>query len=182
LLGNPAGLDNLDLSDRGMLRSFYSVLWCLPAMLVSWIWWRKAYLALEPASANTGLPFFLRLALVEAVCWMLPLVLLGILMASFGARERYPAIVTINNWLSLPFYYAYAVLMLAGLFVPALQGLIGVLWLVLLLVLVITFSRITKMVLGGQQPLLVTATVMTILIPGMLLSEMLQRFLGIYPG
>jgi hypothetical protein len=50
------------------------------------------------------------------------------------------------NWLSLPFSYAYAVLILIAFFLPPLQGLIAVLWLALLL------------------------------------SEALQRFLGVYPA
>jgi hypothetical protein len=33
-----------------------------------------------------------------------------------------------------------------------------------------------------DQSLLVSAIVMTLLVPGMLLSEALQRFLGVYPA
>lgn len=43
LLGDHTGARYLDLSERGMWRSFYSALWCLPAMLVSRLWLRAAF-------------------------------------------------------------------------------------------------------------------------------------------
>ncbi|MNF06962.1 hypothetical protein D3C80_2070270 [compost metagenome] len=61
------------------------------------------------------------------------------------------------------------------------QGLIAILWLALLLSLVFAFSRIVRFFIRDQS-LLVSAIVMTLLVPGMLLSEALQRFLGVYPA
>lgn len=180
-LGKPEGGRHLDLTDRGMTRSFFAALWCLPAMAISWYWWHEAYLEAFPDGVGTGAMFFVRLAMVEAICWLAPLVLIGVLLITFGAKEKFLALVTIANWLSLPFSYAYAVLVLIALFLPSLQGLVAILWLVLLLALVITFSRIVKFFIR-EQPLLVTALVMTMLVPGMLLSEALQRFLGVYPN
>lgn len=180
-MGDPAGGRLLDLTDRGMGRSFYAALWCLPSMALSWYWWHEAYLSALPDGVHTGAIFFLRLAMVEAICWMVPLVLIGILLAAFGAKEKYPALVVVANWLSLPFSYAYAVLILTALLFPRLQGLVAILWFALLLTLVFSFSRIVKFFVR-EQPLMVTALVMTLLVPGMLLSEILQRFLGVYPN
>ncbi len=181
LLGNHEGARYLDLTDRGMARSFYSALWCLPAMLISWLWLRAAFLAGYPTGTGTGALFFVRLALVEAICWIVPLLLIGALLLIFGAREKFPPLVVTVNWLSVPFSYAYAALILIAFFIPALQGVIAVLWLALLLSLVFAFSRIVKFFIR-DQPLLVSAIVMTLLVPGMLLSEALQRFLGVYPS
>lgn len=180
-LGDPAGGRLLDLSDRGMARSFYSAVWCLPSMALSWYWWHEAYLSVLPYGVGTGAIFFVRLAMVEAICWMVPLVLIGVLLAAFGAKEKYPALVVVANWLSLPFSYAYAALILTALLFPRLQGLVAILWFALLLTLVFSFSRIVKFFVR-EQPLMVTALVMTLLVPGMLLSEILQRFLGVYPN
>ncbi|NTJ41219.1 hypothetical protein G6L28_01215 [Agrobacterium larrymoorei] len=180
-LGNPEGAKHLDLSPRGMSRSFYAALWCLPSMALSWYWWHEAYVSVLPEGTRTGGIFFFRLALVEAICWMVPLVLIGLLLAAFNAREKFPALVVVANWLSLPFSYAYAGLILIALLLPALQGLVAILWFTLLLTLVFTFSRIVKFFVR-DQPLLVTALVMTLLVPGMILSEVLQRFLGVYPS
>ncbi|POO56918.1 hypothetical protein [Agrobacterium rosae] len=180
-LGDPAGGRLLDLTDRGMARSFYAALWCLPSMALSWYWWHEAYLSVLPKGVGTGAIFFLRLAMVEAICWMVPLILIGILLVALGSKGKFPAIVVVANWLSVPFSYGYATLILIALLFPALQGLVAILWFALLLTLVFTFARILKFFIR-EQPLLVTALVMTLLVPGMILSEILQRFLGVYPN
>lgn len=179
-LGKKEGLRLLDISDRGMLRSFYAALWCLPSMALSWYWWHEAYLSGMPEGVRTGAIFFVRLAIVEAICWMVPLVLIGLLLVAFGVRDRFQAIIVVANWLSVPFSYAYSLLIVIALFLPALHGLVAILWFALLLSLVFAFSRILRFFVR-DQPLLVTALVMTLLVPGMVLSELLQRFLGVYP-
>lgn len=180
-LGDPAGGRLLDLTDRGMARSFFAALWCVPSMALSWYWWHEAYLSVLPRGMGTGGIFFLRLAMVEAICWMVPLILIGVLLMAFGARQKFSALVVVANWLSVPFSYGYAFLILIALLMPALQGLVAILWFSLLLMLVFSFSRIVKFFIR-EQPLLVAALVMTLLVPGMILSEILQRFLGVYPG
>lgn len=179
-LGDPAGGRLLDLTERGMFRSFYAALWCLPSMALSWYWWHEAYVATLPRGLGTGGIFFLRLAMVEAICWMVPLILIGVLLYAFGARGKFQAIIVVANWLSVPFSYAYSLLILIALLLPSLHGLVAILWFALLLTLVFTFSRIVRFFVR-DQPLLVTALVMTLLVPGMILSELLQRFLGVYP-
>lgn len=179
-LGKKEGLRLLDISDRGMLRSFYAAIWCLPSMAVSWYWWHQNYLTCLPEGVGTGAIFFVRMGLIEAVCWMVPLILIGLLLFALGARDKFQATIVVANWLSLPFSYAYSALILVALLLPALQGLVAILWFALLLTLVFTFSRIVRFFVR-DNPLLVTALVMTLLVPAMILSEMLQRFLGIYP-
>ena len=180
-LGNHTGGHYLDLTDRGMMRSFWAIVWCLPAMAISWYWWHLNFLAQGPSGIRTGLPFFMRLALIEIICWLIPVLLIGMLLIAFSAREKFPALVTVTNWLSVPFSYAYSVLILVAMFVPALQGLTSVLWLLLVFALVMSFARIVRFFIR-DQPLLVAAIIMTLLVPGMVISEMLQRFLGVYPG
>ncbi len=180
-LGKAEGAQLLDISERGMLRSFYAALWCLPPMVLSWYWWHETYLATLPEGVGTGGIFFFRQALVEAICWVVPLVMIGLLLAFFGMREKFPAIVVVANWLSVPYSYAYGVLILIALLLPALQGLVSILWLILLLSLIFSFSRILKFFVR-DQPLLVTALIMTLLVPGIIMQEMLQRFLGVSPN
>lgn len=180
-LGDHSGANYLDLTDRGMMRSFWAFVWCLPAMAISWYWWHLSYLAQGPSGIKTGLPFFARLALIEAICWLMPMLLIGVLLIAFSAREKFPALVTVTNWLSVPFSYAYSILILIALFLPSLQGLTSILWLVLMFALVMSFARIVKFFIRDQA-LLVTAIIMTLLVPGMVVSEALQRFLGVYPG
>ena len=46
--GDADGFKQLDLTDRGLLRSFWAFVWCLPAMFVTWAWWRMMFLQAMP--------------------------------------------------------------------------------------------------------------------------------------
>ncbi|WP_416796408.1 hypothetical protein [Ciceribacter azotifigens] len=175
------GFRFLDLTDRGALRSFWAMAWAGPAILVSWLWWRAAYLAVMPLGTETGPVFFFRLALVEVANWLVPVILAGMLAWALGIGPRFAAIVTVTNWLALPVSYAYAVLILLMVLLPALKGLLTILWLGLLLTLVFALFRILRMILGDHTLTVATMT-MVLLVPTMLLSELLERFLGVFPG
>jgi hypothetical protein len=47
---DPAGFRFLDMSDRGVNRSFWAFVWCLPPMGISWLWWREAFLQTDAAA------------------------------------------------------------------------------------------------------------------------------------
>lgn len=175
------GFRYLDLTDRGALRSFWSILFSAPALAVSWLWLRQNYLQSMPEGTAAGPLYIFRLALIEGLNWIVPLVLAGILAWAIGIGTRYSAIVAVVNWLTLPFSYLYGLLILVLLSVPAVAGLIALLWLFLLLALIVVYMRVIQMVCGGH---LLTAVAMTmvLLVPSMLLSNAVERFLGIYPG
>jgi hypothetical protein len=178
--GDAMGARYLDLTDRGMVRSFLAPIICLPALCVSWLWWGYSYRQITGSDTNTGAIFYVRLALVEAICWLVPFILMGLLLYAFKAKGKFPAIVTTANWLAVPFSYIYALLILIAFFIPVLQATVAVLFMGLLLALVVSYSRIIRFFIRDQG-LLVFAVVMTLLIPQIMLSEALQRFLGIYP-
>ncbi|CDZ41847.1 Hypothetical protein, partial CDS, partial [Neorhizobium galegae bv. officinalis] len=50
----------------------------------------------------------------------------------------------------------------------------------LLIVMIVAVSRVMRMICG-PQPLMITTLVLVLIVPSMLLTEALQRFLGIYP-
>ena len=178
---DPAGFSYLDLTDRGALRSFWSILWALPAILVSFAWWRLLYLQGLPDGTETGALFFLRLALVEASNWVFPLVLLGILCWLIGVGEKFAAMVVVTNWLALPVSYSYGLLVLLMMFVPALAGIVAFLWLLLMITLIAALFRIVRMIVGDQL-LMVSTIVMVLLVPSMIIAEVLEQYLGVYPG
>jgi len=178
--GDAQGFRKLDLTDRGMLRSFWAVIWCLPPMLISWNWARLAVLEDSPPGTKLGLPFFFKLGLIDGINWIVPLILVAILCMVLDLRSRFPAIVTISNWLSVPFSYGYAILILITFLLPGSEGFVALLWLALLLGLVFSLSRILRMIIG-PQPLIVATTSMTLIIPSLLLSDALQTFLGVAP-
>jgi len=178
---DPAGFSYLDLTDRGALRSFWSILWALPAILVSFAWWRLLYLQGLPDGTETGALFFFRLALVEASNWVFPLVLLGILCWLVGVGEKFAAMVVVTNWLALPVSYSYGLLVLLMMFVPTLAGIVAFLWLLLMITLIAALFRIVRMIVGDQL-LMVSTIVMVLLVPSMIIAEVLEQYLGVYPG
>lgn len=180
ILNKPEGARYLDLTDLGMRRSFFAIIWCIPSILVTWTWQHFTYLTMMGSNAPTGPIYFFRLGLVELICWLVPIILIGLLLYFAGAKEKFSAIITCANWLSVPFTTAYGVLILIAYFIPALQGVVALLFFVLLLALVISFSRITRFFIRNQG-LLVFTVVATLLVSPMLISEALQKFLGIYP-
>lgn len=178
--GDPQGFRLLDISDRGMMRSFWAFVWCLPPALASWLWLRQLILAGMPEDARLGGIFFARTAMLEVIVWLLPIILAGLLCLMIGTYRKFPAIVVAVNWLSVPFSWIYGVMCVVLLLAPPLIPLIGLAQLLLLMALIIAFSRIMRMI-NGPKPLIVTAFVLVLMVPNMILTEVLQRFLGIYP-
>lgn len=179
--GNAQGFRLLDISDRGMMRSFWAIVWCLPPTLVSWFWLRSVYLAAMPEGTRLGGIFFLRLAMLELLNWIIPLILVGIMCWTLDIGRRFPAIVISWNWLSVPFSYAFGLLNFLIILLPPLRDGLVILWLILMLALVVSVSRILKLICGPQQLMTATLT-MVLIIPALLLSDLLENFLGIYPA
>ena len=178
---DPAGFAYLDFSDRGAARSFWSIAWSLPAILLSFAWWRVLFLEGQAQGAATGALFFFRLALVEAANWLVPVILLGLLCWMVGLGEKFAALVVVTNWLALPASYAYGLLVLIMMLVPDLSGLVALLWFLLMVTLIAILFRIVRMIIGDHL-LTISTIVMVVLVPSMILAEGLERYLGVYPG
>jgi hypothetical protein len=177
---DPRGFRFLDMSERGVNRSFWAILWCLPPMGISWLWWRQAFLQTMPPHTDVGMLFYFRLGLVEAANWFVPLVLAGLLLLAFHKGERFSALIVSVNWLGVPLSYINGLLLALVFFLPGLVGLVSLLLLAFMLAQVFSIARILRMILHGNG-LIVGALTLVLLVPSLLLSEYLQRFLGIYP-
>jgi hypothetical protein len=178
---DPAGFSHLDFSDRGAGRSFWSIAWALPAILLSFAWWRVLFLEVQPPGTATGALFFFRLTLVEAANWLVPVILLGVLCWMVGLGEKFAALVVVTNWLALPASYAYGLLVLIMMLFPSLSGLVALLWFLLMVTLIAMLFRIVRMIIGDHL-LTISTIVMVVLVPSMILAELLERYLGVYPG
>lgn len=177
---DPKGFAHLDFSDRGALRSFWAAFFVLPTTLLTFLWWRSIYLQTLPEGVDVGALFFFRLALVEVANWIVPLVLVGLLSWLVGIGHKFLSIVIISNWLTLPVAYGYGLVLLIMMLLPSLTGLAVILSYLLALALVVTLFRIFRMVLGEHVLTIATVT-MVLLVPTMILSELLERYLDIYP-
>ncbi len=178
--GDAQGLRRLDLTDRGMLRSFWAFVWCLPAMLIYWNGIRLAFLAAAPQGTKAGSLFFMRLFLIEAINWFLPLVLVAVLCLFLNTERKFPAIVVITNWLSVPLSYIYALLTVVLFLMPASAGLIALLQLVVLVATVFAISRMLRQICG-PQPLVVSTILLVLLIPSLVISDLLRAYLDVSP-
>lgn len=178
---DPAGFSHLDFSDRGAARSFWSIAWALPAILLSFAWWRVLFLEGQATGTATGPLFFFRLTLVEAANWLVPVILLGVLCWMVGLGEKFASLVVVINWLALPASYAYGVLVLIMMLLPGLSGLVALLWFLLMVTLIAILFRIVRMIVGDHL-LTISTIVMVALVPSMILAELLERYLGVYPG
>ncbi|TNM66278.1 hypothetical protein [Aliirhizobium smilacinae] len=178
--GDPQGLKRLDLTDRGMMRSFWAFVWCLPAMFVYWTGVRYAFLSASAPGTKAGVAFYLRLFMVEAINWVLPLVLLGILCLLLKTERKFTAIVVATNWLSVPISYAYAVLTLLLFLAPFAAGFIALVQLALLIATIFAISRFVRQICG-QEPLVVATTLLVLLVPGLIIADLLQSYLGVSP-
>lgn len=178
---DPRGFRFLDLSDRGVNRSFWAMAWCLPPMGISWLWWRQVFLRTMPPETDVDFAFYIRLSLVEIANWFVPLVFAGLLLLAFRMGERFAPLVVSVNWLGVPLSYINGLLLALVFFLPGTVGLVSLLLLVCMLAQVFVLARILRMICYGHA-LMVGALTLVLLVPPMILSEYLQHFLGIYPA
>lgn len=176
--GDRTGFAFLDLSERGSLRSFWAIAWCLPPIFVSWYWIRTAYLEGMPPGTHAGSLFVFRLAMSEFFGWILPVLLTGLVCALSGFGNRFNGLVASVNWLSVPFAYGNGLLLLLMILIPGMPGLAAFLWLILLGTVVISMERVFRMICGPHTLLIVTLVLVQI-VPVLMLSDWMDNFLGI---
>ncbi|MEH7905640.1 hypothetical protein V7794_31440 [Rhizobium laguerreae] len=177
---DPRGFRYLDMSERGVNRSFWAMLWCLPPMGISWLWWRQAFLRSMPPKADVDFAFYIRLGLVEVANWFVPLIFAGLLLLAFRMGERFAPVVVSINWLGVPLSYINGLLLALAFFLPGSVGLVSLLLLAFMLAQVFVLARILRMICHGHA-LMTGALTLVLLVPSMILSEYLQHFLGIHP-
>lgn len=175
---DPEGGRFLDLSPRGSLRSFWAILWCLPPMILSWLWIRAGYVAAMPPGTEAGGLFLFRLAISEAVGWMVPVIATGVIVMIAGRGECFNPLISALNWLSVPVSYANGVLLLLAFFLPNMPGVIAFFWLLTLTSLVAALDRIFRMICGPGSSLSV-ALILGQIVPALFLTEWVDRYLGI---
>lgn len=175
------GFGWLDLTSRGLARSFWAFVWCLPAFAVIWASWRLYYLAGMPAGTTAGLGFLSKVLLIEITGWLLPLVLLLALARPLGYGKHLATVVTASNWISVPFAYAMALPIALSLILPQSVLLAGLLLYAVFGASVMLQFRLVWMCVGKQNLLAAAITAIYVL-PPMIVAQELQRVLGTLPG
>jgi hypothetical protein len=102
LMGRLEGFGWLDFSERGFWRSWWAVVYCLPAMMLSWAGLRMYYLSTMPAGAAAGPTYVAKLITVDAATWIISYLALAIAMLLSGYASRILPMIIAINWLSVP--------------------------------------------------------------------------------
>ncbi len=141
---DPRGFRFLDISDRGVNRSFWAIIWCLPPTGISWLWWRNAYLRSMPPETDVGLTFTSGLgswSLRTGSCrWSLP----ACCCLPLRMGERFAPVVVSVNWLGVPLAYINGLLLALVFFLPGSVGIVSMLLLIFMLAQVFVLARILQ--------------------------------------
>ncbi|TPW28657.1 hypothetical protein [Pararhizobium mangrovi] len=167
----------LDLSADGFWRSFWSILYALPALSVSWASYRNAYLAhVEGADAGAG--FVLRLAFIDVATWVLPLVVIGLIARPIGVERHFPRFVVATNWLGTLSAYALALPSVLRMVLPGGDDLVLLASIAVFFLVVFLLFRITRLSFDGDASSATFVTIVSIVV-SLALSGLMQRILGV---
>lgn len=177
----PEGFRWLDLSWRGLARSFWAFAWVLPALAVIWASWRLYYLGRMPEGTSAGVGFILKMFVIDVAGWLLPLVLIAVLARPLGYARHLATMIIASNWIAVPFAYATAIPFAIALMVPAFAAVSGLLLYAVFGASIVVQYRLLWMCLGKQALLAATLTALFVL-PPLLAGQGLQMLLGTLPA
>ena len=174
------GFNWLDLSWRGLKRSFWAFAWCLPALAVIWASWRLYYIGNMPQGTTAGAEFVLKMLVIDIIGWLFPLFLIAALSGPLGYARHLVAIVTASNWIAVPFAYATAIPFAVTLVAPS-AGVFGGLLLYAVFGASIVLQYRLMWMCTGRQGLLAAAITALFVLPPLLVGQSLQKFFGTLP-
>jgi hypothetical protein len=120
--GDARGLRPFDISDEGVLRSFWAVAWCAPALIIGWIFRRMEYLRHFPQREDYSFIFFLKMLVLEAAQWIVPAVALIALGFILRFMPLVRILIVVRNWLIVPLTYAAYFILAPVAFLSDQQG------------------------------------------------------------
>lgn len=142
MTGRPDGLRLLDLSSDGFWTSFFAIVVAAPPLLAGWV-----SLVAELAGADTRfgnrLSMLLRLGVADLGVWVLPFVALAAIASYAGLRQRFVHYVVAINWGSALFAWMTLPASLVLLFFPGASDLAAMLSLLVFIVTLVLYWRLT---------------------------------------
>lgn len=172
LTGRPEGFQYLDFSERGFWRSWWAILFCLPPTLLSWASFRIYYLAQAPEGTVTHPSFFAKLVVVEAMNWLIPLLVVLVMARIAGMAQAALPLIIAFNWLSVPLQWAYVPVSLIQILSP-LDASAALLYLLTLGSYVFVTYKIGVAILGGQRFPAFVLVLVLFSVPLMIQSQLL---------
>jgi len=150
LRGDTAAFSDMDISADGFWRSFEAIPAALPALIFAWVAEARQIRA-EGAYDSVG-SLVMRMALLELVFWILPIVILAVVLRQMKLGHRFSHLVIARNWLAVLTSYVFVTVPLIELAVSGGETSAATLLLTLVVMgLTLWFSvRVTRAALSVQ--------------------------------
>jgi len=172
------GFRYLDLSDQGVVRSFWALILSLPFLFVTWMWVRGIYLSTPPVPPDPGFILIFRLFMIDMASWFTPLLLLIGFSILTRLEPFFAVTVVATNWLALPLSVLAAGIALLEILFPQAKGLWAFFWLFQFVAGFVCLYLLLSTIYQ-RQTLIAVAVTGIMVIPGILMAQSLQSFLGI---
>ncbi|MCR9137319.1 MAG: hypothetical protein NXI27_15085 [Alphaproteobacteria bacterium] len=147
--GEAQGLNKLDLSTGGFWRSFWALLYSLPAYLFFWFADRRSYLIDNP-DAEAGAAYLARAALSDLIGIAASLGAIALLAKPLNMTDRFAQWVISANWLSLPVSYLSALVVMLTINLALPDGMTFLTMMILLVAVLVISYRVYKVALKGD--------------------------------
>lgn len=172
------GLKAFDISADGFWRSFWAIVYSVPAMATTWATYRFAFLQTGGEGARAGIGFIARLAVVDVLTWVAPLIVLALVARPLGVSRHFVRYVVVTNWLGLLASYAMAVPSLLRLLAPQAAAAGAILSVVVFVGTIVVLYRVTRLAFDGDRgnAAIVTAGMIVV---SLMLTGLFQQVLGV---
>jgi hypothetical protein len=179
MTGHPEALNNLNTDADGFWRSFYAILISLPPMLIGWV--EIAARLTDGDETALRLINTVKLATIDMIVWLLPLLIIGFLSRSLGLERRFSTYVVATNWATALFAWIYAPLSFLNLLLPDLSPVFAGIGFGLFLATLALSYRLTRAAL--QRPHSFAAPFfISVILGSIMLTIILQGLTGLIPA
>ena len=179
MTGHPEALNNLNTDADGFWRSFYAILISLPPMLIGWV--EIAARLTDADETALRLINTVKLATIDMIVWLLPLLIIGFLSRSLGLERRFSTYVVATNWATALFAWIYAPLSFLNLLQPDLSPVFAGIGFGLFLATLALSYRLTRAAL--QRPHSFAAPFfISVILGSIMLTIILQGLTGLIPA
>ena len=176
--GKSQGFAWLDLTERGLWRSFWAVVYCLPPILLNWAAYRLTYLSLMPAGSSVGGGFLMKMLAIDVVNWLVPYLALAAVIFAAGYKGEIVVAVIVINWLAVPMNWLMVTVSLAQIFSPGNVDLQLSIALPILILYSAALFLLLRQVLSGNA-VAATAAVLSMAVTSIWASSAVQGLVGL---
>ena len=178
--GEQAAWADMDISADGFWRSFGAIMAAIPALFFAWVV-EARHLQADGVAGTTG-SIVARMAVLELVFWILPIVGLAIALRLLGMSDRFTHLIISRNWLAALLSYLFVAKPLVTLVSNgAAEALAGWMTIAILAVMLWLSVRITRFALN-TTPLVALAFIVVETLITFPLAMILYAAVGLSPA